>query len=590
MQQFGPYSLLKPVGSGGMAEVFLAEKQALGTRKRLAIKLIAPQHVGNKSFVDMFLAEARMSMELGHSCIVQVHEVGEIGGRYYMAMEWVHGLNLAELTKHVWESGERISPRVAGYVIGEVLRALDFSHTRDVIHRDVSPQNVMLSTAGEVKLMDFGIARLASEETSGLNIKGKVRYMPPEQVRGQSHIPAVDLFAVGAMLHELAASERFRGLAEQVQLLSMAMDGEVPDLQLPPDWPEELEQLRRRLLRQTEAPPITKARDGLRLLEDWSGYRNASYDLGELVARFVQSEGGLMRAPPAPHSWAAGGSSEPNTQTERLDDEADPEQVAPTQILPNVGATAIGVDPEASSEPKRRANSFWVFGLGLASLGCLVIGIYGVGAAAGWWTHDEEAVSSARDNSLAPAPMSTIPTSAPMSPLITPPMAPREELATLTSPASDDVDVEPDTEARRRADLDEGATAKVSERQFENTDEASAPPPSEKPKKPTASVGDESTTPSERSPSEATRSQPAAIGTADVAFVASPYFYLQLRVDKKKVLELAPGNNMKLEAGTHRLEFRQAPTEDWTSAGEIDIEAGKRYKVKMTSPPTVTEL
>ena len=202
--RLGPYELTRHLGSGGMAEVWMARRAAgLAASKNLAVKRLARHLADKPEYREMFLAEARLSMLLSHSNIVHVFDAGEEQGEVFLAMEWIDGIDLAELGARLRSEGERLSVIAAAYVVAEVLTALAYAHDlRDeageqvtVVHRDISPQNVMLSVSGEVKLMDFGIARLASEETSGLHIKGKVRYMPPEQLRGDSRAPTIDLFA-----------------------------------------------------------------------------------------------------------------------------------------------------------------------------------------------------------------------------------------------------------------------------------------------------------------------------------------------------------------------------------------------------------
>ena len=299
-RSIGPYELLRRLGAGGMAEVWMSRRTSSGASKTVAVKLLASCHADKPDFRRMFEQEARLTMLLNHSNIVQVFDVGEDDGECYMVMEWVDGVNLSQLITHVREAGEFISLDLAAYIVAELLRALSYAHglihdgiETEVIHRDVSPQNVMLSTAGEVKLMDFGIARLSTEETSGVQIKGKLRYMPPEQLRGDARRPTVDLFAVGGVFHELLEGRRFRAqAADEARLYGMIIDGEVPPLELPEGrkLPRELERLRAGLLAANPKRRIQSAKQALRLLYGWSGYRNRSMELEELVRRFVGTE------------------------------------------------------------------------------------------------------------------------------------------------------------------------------------------------------------------------------------------------------------------------------------------------------------
>ena len=189
----------------GVAHTALA-----GASKAVAVKLPTGQVADDPDLRHLFLKEAELSMLLSHSTVVQVFDAGEHEGRPYLVMEWVDGMNLAQLQKNLGAAGRRLPLPVGAFVIGEVLRALAYAHTvthdgapLGVVHRDVSPQNVLVSVSGEVKLTDFGVARVAREDTSGMHVKGKLRYMAPEQLSGQSRAPTVDLYAVGAMLHEI---------------------------------------------------------------------------------------------------------------------------------------------------------------------------------------------------------------------------------------------------------------------------------------------------------------------------------------------------------------------------------------------------
>jgi serine/threonine protein kinase len=294
MARLGPYDLLRQVGTGGMGQVWLGRRSmAGGATKTFAIKLLAPRHVASERHREMFLEEARLSMTLDHSNIVKVHEVDEFQGAWYMAMEWLDGLTLAQLNTTLRQRSEPLPAGLAGFIIGQVLRALAYAHETDhrgtkqpVVHRDVSPQNVMLTVTGDVKLLDFGIARFVADETSGLYVKGKPRYMAPEQFHGLSREPIIDLFAVGALLHELLDGGRvFRWQAGDNQLLEMVAGGRVPKLGST-DVPPELDSLRRDLLA-PEAQRVPSARAALARLSAWSGYRDASLDLQDLVRALV---------------------------------------------------------------------------------------------------------------------------------------------------------------------------------------------------------------------------------------------------------------------------------------------------------------
>src|SRR5690606_16727365 len=171
-------------------------------------------------------------------------------------------------------------------------RALSYAHqvrTEEgsvIVHRDVSPQNVMVTSDGQVKLMDFGIARFATQETQGAYVKGKLQYMPPEQLRKQTRKPTVDLYAVGAILHELLDGRRFRGKLDQAQLLQMVLSGEVPPLRH--EIPAQIDAVRRGLLEPDEDQRIQSARKAMGMLVRWPDYRESNAELRELVLRYVE--------------------------------------------------------------------------------------------------------------------------------------------------------------------------------------------------------------------------------------------------------------------------------------------------------------
>ncbi len=218
-RRLGQHDLMAPVGVGGMARVWMAKRHvAKGVVKSVAVKVLHEGSAADEHRQKKFLEEARLSMLLSHSNIVQVFDAGVSKERLYLVMEWVDGCSLAQLLERLRSDGRRLDVALAIYITGELLAALEYAHGLDhegrettVIHRDISPHNVLISVSGEVKLADFGVARLSEEETSGICVKGKLRFMPPEQVSGDSRSPAVDLFAIGAILHEMLSGSRFRG-------------------------------------------------------------------------------------------------------------------------------------------------------------------------------------------------------------------------------------------------------------------------------------------------------------------------------------------------------------------------------------------
>ncbi|HEY1695781.1 MAG TPA: serine/threonine-protein kinase [Polyangiaceae bacterium] len=212
--RLGPYDLLRRIATGGMAEVYVARRAGPhGFQKTVAVKRILPQFARDPDFVAMFVDEARVCARLGHPNIVQVFDFGEQDGELYMAMEYVDGTTGARLIRAAAGRGEEIPLDVCLHITLSILRALDYAHTArdddgkplDLVHRDVSPGNVLVDRTGAVKLTDFGIARAAEIErrTDAGQLKGKLGYMSPEQVVGRELDARSDIFTLGIVLAEM---------------------------------------------------------------------------------------------------------------------------------------------------------------------------------------------------------------------------------------------------------------------------------------------------------------------------------------------------------------------------------------------------
>ncbi len=197
-QIFGKYVLERELASGGMARVFVATlRGAGGFEKRLVVKQIRPELSSDAGFVSRFVSEAKTAVELSHPNIVPVYELGVEGGVYFIAMELCPGVTLADLLR----AGGALDPAEGAYVGIELCRALDYAHRRaGIVHRDVTPRNVLIDDEGAVRLIDFGIAEPV--DADGSEVFGSPGHMPPEQIRGEALTSAVDTFAVGALLLE----------------------------------------------------------------------------------------------------------------------------------------------------------------------------------------------------------------------------------------------------------------------------------------------------------------------------------------------------------------------------------------------------
>jgi len=202
------YDVLDRIAVGGMAEVFLAKAYgAHGFEKTLAIKRILPELASDPEFAARFIAEAKVAVKLSHANVVQVFDFGRIGESLFIAMEYVDGLDLAALLRKFKDEGRFVPLPAALHIAIEIVRGLDFAHQHNVVHRDVSPSNILISRAGEVKLGDFGIAVAAAPHRAGgpgpRKVMGKWRYMSPEQARGDTLDTRSDLFSAASVMFEL---------------------------------------------------------------------------------------------------------------------------------------------------------------------------------------------------------------------------------------------------------------------------------------------------------------------------------------------------------------------------------------------------
>ena len=217
--KFGKYLLLERVNVGGMAEVFKAKAFGVaGFERILAVKRILPNLVEDDEFIRMFIDEARIAVQLNHTNIVQIYELGKHGEHYYIAMEYIPSRDLRGILDRLRTNGQLMPIPQAAFITARVAEGLDYAHRRkdpqgapmNIIHRDVSPQNVLVGFEGEVKVIDFGIAKAANRasKTQAGVLKGKFGYMSPEQVRGLPIDRRSDIFAVGVLLYEMLTGER----------------------------------------------------------------------------------------------------------------------------------------------------------------------------------------------------------------------------------------------------------------------------------------------------------------------------------------------------------------------------------------------
>jgi serine/threonine-protein kinase len=282
-RRFGKYTLIRKLALGGMAEIFLAlQKSMAGFEKLIVVKRILPHLAQDRAFIDLLLTEARIAATLNHPNVAHIYDVGEVDGQFYIAMEHIHGEDLRSIVRQMKKVGETAFPleHALAIVMG-CCSGLAFAHERtsldgqpmDIVHRDVSPQNILVTFNGDVKLVDFGIAKAGRgqmEDTGSGQLKGKVPYMSPEQAQGLPLDGRSDVFSLGIMLFELCTGKRlFRG-ANEMETLRMIVEGEYPKPRaLNPNLQPRLEQIINRSLEKDLSKRYQSARDMQAELEDY---------------------------------------------------------------------------------------------------------------------------------------------------------------------------------------------------------------------------------------------------------------------------------------------------------------------------------
>lgn len=294
---FGPYRLIRRLAFGGMAEIFLAAmSRDGGFEKRVVVKRILPQFGVDPGFVQMFIDEAVVAGRLTHPNLVQVYDFGNVEGVYYMALEYVDGADLRTVMKRCDEARRPLS-FVEVAALGEaVARGLAYAHAftdeqlgpLHIVHRDVSPHNIMISRGGDVKVMDFGIAKAAARATRTATgtLKGKMAYMAPEQAGGRDVDARCDQFALGVVLWECLSGRRLFEAGSDLELLKRVMDCDVPRLaDVRSDVPPELEGAVMRCLSRERDDRFAKLTELEAALRDfrWSLGPKGAVQLGELV-------------------------------------------------------------------------------------------------------------------------------------------------------------------------------------------------------------------------------------------------------------------------------------------------------------------
>lgn len=289
--------LLTPLAQGGMAEIWLARASGMqGFEKLVVIKRMDSALQHEPEYVEMFLTEARLAAQLSHPHVVQLYELGEQAGSLYLVMEYLDGENLAVVRRTGQKYGLPLLDHLSARLVSWAADGLHYAHTRvghdgtplKIVHRDVSPQNLIATMDGNLKIVDFGIARKLSQNTQSGKLKGKFAYMSPEQARGEPADPRSDVFALGIVLFELVTRTRFLPKLDDVTLLE-TMGGNDP-LPRPrdrrPDVPPRLESVMMKALERRRETRFQSAREFHDALEGWlqeTGLPSSSADVADYL-------------------------------------------------------------------------------------------------------------------------------------------------------------------------------------------------------------------------------------------------------------------------------------------------------------------
>ena len=301
--RLGKYQLLRKLATGGMAEVFLAKTAGpMGFEKQLVIKRILPHLAEDPQFVQMFLGEAKLAAQLNHPNLVQIFDFGESDGSYFIAMEYIDGPTVRLLLQRAREQSLAIPFVLGARIASAAAEGLAYAHeftdpltheSLQLVHRDVSPDNILISRSGSVKLVDFGIAKARglSHHTQAGTIKGKVAYMAPEQLRGEPLDQRVDLYGLGVVLYELLTLNMPYEAGSDASLVRKVLDDPyVPPTERRPELPLALQQVLTQLLAKNRDERYGDCRTLQADLERYihaTGETASGYALGQLVARLV---------------------------------------------------------------------------------------------------------------------------------------------------------------------------------------------------------------------------------------------------------------------------------------------------------------
>jgi serine/threonine protein kinase len=375
--KLGKYRVLHRIAFGGMAEIYLARASGIqGFEKYVVLKRILPQFAENHLLIRMFLQEARLAAMLDHANIAQVHDIGEEGGVFFFTMEYLHGEDVRVIAKKLAPLGERIPLQHALHIMIDAAAGLHFAHEKKgsdgaslgIVHRDLSPSNIVVTYGGGVKVVDFGVAKIATDpELSGnQSLKGKLSYMSPEQVSRATVDRRSDVFALGIVLYELTVGQRLFKGANEVETLRAVLDLNVPrPSELVPDYPPDLERIVLKALERSPERRYQSAREMQIDLEAFTRDRKLEISSAAL-AEWMEAKFGPKREIWHTLPLLTGDGSD--------DSGSPPAETAATRKVPHAHIAAAGAVPTSPSRGRRT----------VLAAGIAMVVVLGGGAAFGW--------------------------------------------------------------------------------------------------------------------------------------------------------------------------------------------------------------
>jgi serine/threonine protein kinase len=395
--KLGKYQLVRKLAVGGMAEIYLAKAIGIeGFEKLLVLKRILPAYAAKEELLGMFLQEARLAATLHHPNIAQTYDIGSEGGSYFYAMEYVHGEDMRQILRVGNRLGKPLPlPQALNVVLG-VCAGLHHAHELGIVHRDVSPSNVLVSYDGRVKVVDFGVAKTAAQgETRVGTLKGKIAYMSPEQCRGERLDRRADIFAIGILLYEFTTHTRLFHGDNEFAILSRIVHEDAPRPQaVRPAYPRDLERIVLKALRRSRHERYASAQE---LAADLAAFAR-SQRLGttpESLADYMEDLFGKQADP-----WVElAGRREVTVETGFSHPRPFPLPPPPPARAARGTAEHVvaDVEPSAAIVPRRRRS-----GKGLLLLATLLVL---AGGAAVLWTMDDDGPGATSPGAMPPAAM-----------------------------------------------------------------------------------------------------------------------------------------------------------------------------------------